>query len=186
MDRWKQGFATKQEVFEWAGTCRLFRPDRFKTQGPGIMKVKEERKMYFQFTQWAKQQGGDVGGERDLSEAEKKRVIDEALDYFHKKEEFEALAQARAARVRLKVGFDGKKVNQWCDLGDYWKGVKLVMDGVRKKCGGDEGVLGIIDSEGEDGVKRLVLQVRDELGLMKKEEYEARKIVEPRVDDPLL
>jgi len=182
MDDWKAGFNTKQEVFKWAESTRFFDPRRFKTEGLGATKVKLDRKMYAEFVQWAKAKGQEQATLQEAEEEEKKKARDEALVYFNKKEEFEALARERSARVRLKDVFNGSNVRNWTGLGEHWKGVKMIMDRVRQQAGGDEGVLRILDREGEEGVKEAVFKVRDELGLLTNVEYVAKLELEAVTD----
>lgn len=155
MEKRAEGFKTKQEVFEWAGGSRFFNPRRFKSEGPGAKKVKPDRKMYAEFAAWAKQQVA-VTAEEGTSEDATTSVQQEALAYFRKEEEFYASNRAVDTRVRLKSVFNGTNVRMWTGLGEYWKGVKMVMDRVRKQLDGDEGVLRVFDEEGEEGVKRVL------------------------------
>jgi hypothetical protein len=89
----------------------------------------------------------------------------EALVFFNKKEEYETLLRLRSARAQLKESFKGTVVNEWAELDGHWRGVKKIMDGVRERVGGDDGILHILDVEGQEGLKRRVLETRDELGL---------------------
>lgn len=65
----------------------------------------------------------------------------------------------------------------WTGLGEYWKGVKMVMDRVRKQLDGDEGVLRVFDEEGEEGVKRVVMRAMEELGLVSAEVFDVQQRV---------
>lgn len=169
MDIWKAGFQTKQEIFEWAGSSPFFDPHRFKSEGPGIRKVKPERKMYTQFVEWARQRAADQIEEDPLDSDSEERVK-QALIYFNKKDEFDTLLHQRACeqytRTTMKEVWNGKKVMAWTGFPpEYWKGVKMVMDRVRQTVQGDEGVLAIFELEGEAGLQRLVSQAKADLGL---------------------
>ncbi|KAJ6607397.1 hypothetical protein B0H10DRAFT_2072158 [Mycena sp. CBHHK59/15] len=168
MARWKSGFQTKQEVFEWVGESPLFDPARFRSEGQGIKKVKPERKMYAQFVEWA-QQPKEHRGESATSQ----RVLDSedwvqhALEYFGKKDEYDGLAREDADKARLKEHFNGSKVRSWTGLPvEHWKGLKLIMDQVREWVGGEAGILKILDEQGELGMKELVLRAKEELGII--------------------
>lgn len=161
MDLWKAEFKTRQEVFEWVGTSRFFKPGTFRSNGEGFRKVKPERKMYAEFIEWATRQAAATGNEKPKKSVDVYR--EEALIYFKKKEVFDALVRERVQRLELKQVFAGHKVRDWANLGEYWKGVKLVMDAVRERCGGDEGVWKIYEKDGEEGVKKIVLQVKDQV-----------------------
>jgi hypothetical protein len=169
---WKAGFKTKREVFEWAGTCRFFDPSKFRSQGEGIRKVKPERKMYAEFVEWAMERTASatpgeevVPKSKEMRQSRELQFRDEALVHFKRKETFDALTRERFSRMRVKEVFGGSRVRDWTDLGEHWKGVKIVMDAVRERVGGEEGVLRILEAEGEDGVKKIVLDVKEEVSL---------------------
>jgi hypothetical protein len=169
---WKAGFKSKREVFEWAGTSKFFVPSQFKTEGDGISKVKAERKMYAEFVVWAQERAAAQGttGRAKLSKEEREerqfKIRDEALVYFGKKEAFDTLTREYSQRIRLKQVFSGSKVRDWAGIGEYWVGVKMIMDAVRLQVGGEDGVLKILDEEGEEGIRKIVLVTRDELGII--------------------
>lgn len=130
--------------------------------------------MYAEFVEWVEQRG-------DTSESEfgqchkfvlgemQVNVQAEALVFFKKKEIFDALVLERSNRIRLKEVFSGSTVRDWADMGGYWKGVKLIMDEVRARLDGEEGVLTFLDKNGEQGLKNVVLQVKDELGIVSRQ-----------------
>ena len=165
MDPWIAGFRSKREVFEWVGTSRFFDPRRFRSTGEGFRKVKPERKMYHEFVEWAMEKALAATGRGEEPSVQRSKAVtrEDALEYFGKKKAFEALVRERTRRLELKEVFSGHKVRDWTDLGNHWKGVKLVMDGVRERHGGDEGVWKIYDREGEEGVKKVVVQVKEDL-----------------------
>jgi hypothetical protein len=162
MDTWKQGFETKLQVFEWVVASRLFDPTNFKTAGDGFRKVKADRKMYAEFTSWVSSERLQVAVH---PKTERAGIVDEALVYFNKKHEFEELARSRLGRTRMKAGFNGTKVNEWAGLNSNWRAVKMIMDEVRARVGGNERVADILEEKGEEAVKRIVLEVKDALAL---------------------
>jgi hypothetical protein len=169
MATWKAGFKTKREVFQWAGTSRFFDPTKFRSHGEGIRKVKPERKMYAEFVEWAMERaaassrGEAVQESKEMRQERELKFRDETLVYFKQKEAFDALTRERFLRARVKEVFRGSKVRDWTDLGEHWKGVKIVMDAVRDRVGGEEGVMEILETEGEEGVKKIVLEVKEEV-----------------------
>ncbi|KAG5645465.1 hypothetical protein DXG03_006010 [Asterophora parasitica] len=170
MDAWKTGFRTKHEAFEWVASTPYFDLRKFRTRGEGFSKVKPERKMYAEFVEWAfaKQAAVEQGeSDRGAGAEEKQKLAcqENSLVYFNKKQEFDALVRVREQRARLKEIFSGSRVRDLAELGEYWKGVKLVMDAVRAKFGGDEGILKLDEKEGEEGVKRAVLEAKEQLHL---------------------
>ncbi|KAJ7274540.1 hypothetical protein B0H12DRAFT_1215482 [Mycena haematopus] len=171
MSRWKAGFQTKREVFEWAGTSSFFDPARFKTEGQGIKKVKPERKMYAQFVEWAKGQQQQGAGDSTTCSMEKEEQVQHALKYFGKKEEWDALEREDADKARLKEGFNGTKVREWAGLPiEQWKDLKNIMDTVRALAGGEPGVLKILVEQGDEGIKEYVLKAKEMLGVTVGEE----------------
>ncbi|KAK7056812.1 hypothetical protein VNI00_002529 [Paramarasmius palmivorus] len=161
MERWNAGFKTRAEVFEWVRTSRFFDPSYFQS---GLQKVKQDRAMYFQFTKWAD------GLERELPMSKedilrrREQVRQEALVYFNKKDELEAYYRLIKNRQLLKESFTGHTVSAWTGLGEHWRAVKQVMDTVRNAHGGDEGLAGIIEEEGEEGVRKRVMDAYNSLG----------------------
>ncbi|KAJ7022602.1 hypothetical protein C8F04DRAFT_234898 [Mycena alexandri] len=169
MERWNAGFRTKQEVFEWVGTSSLFDLTRFRTEGPGISKIKPGRKMYAGFVEWVKEQQRhskmEVAPARSREDEDEQ--IEHALRYFGKKEAFDALEREEADRVRLKEVFNGNSVRTWVGLRkEEWKELKMIIDEVRRRAGGEAGILKILDERGEDGVKECVLQAAAKLGVL--------------------
>lgn len=171
MATWKAGFKTKREVFEWAGSSRFFNPNKFRSHGDGIRKVKPERKMYAEFVEWAKERaastafsGIEAVQESDENKEERElKFRDATLIHFKQKEAFDTVTRERFFRARVKEVFRGSKVRDWTNLGDHWKDVKILMDTVRDRVGGEEGIMKILETEGEDGVKKIVLDVKEEV-----------------------
>ena len=167
----KAGFKTKREVFAWAGSSRFFDPTKFRSHGDGIRKVKAERKMYAEFVEWAKERvaataSSGVEAIRESDEMKHERELkfrDATLIHFKQKEAFDAATRERFLRMRIKEVFRGSKVREWTNLGDHWKGVKIVMDAVRDRVGGEEGIMRILETEGEEGVKKIVVDIKEEL-----------------------
>jgi hypothetical protein len=161
MDTWRAGFKSKTEVFTWVGTSRFFNPRTFRSKGEGFRKVKLERKMYYEFVEWATEKvaAAKLAGEGETPKRRSSDAGGEALDYFGKRDLFEGRTRERKKRLDLKEVWTGSRVRDWTDLGNHWRGVKIIMDEVRARHGGDEGVWQVYDREGEEGVKRIVLQV---------------------------
>ncbi|KAJ7158906.1 hypothetical protein C8R46DRAFT_1110730 [Mycena filopes] len=173
MERWKAGFRTKQDVFEWVGTSSFFDPLHFQSKGPGFKKVKPERKMYAQFVQWVTEQQThlDAASVASTSPMSNEERIQHALEYFGKKAEFDALNREEAEKARLKelkdAGFNGVKVREWVGLAEHqWQDVKMIMDEVRGRVGGDPGILKILDERGQEAMKEYVLQAKEKLGVI--------------------
>ena len=173
METYRKGFQTRREVFQWAATCKYFDHRRFQTRGEGLPKVKQERRMYAEFIEWVEESRSRLETESPelnmpLPRAERCcRVREDALMFFDKREEFEAITSARTGRQRFKAGFNGTLVRQWAELSEAdWEGVKLIMDEVKKKLGGDVGILGVLDTHGQDQVEELVRLIKDDLNIV--------------------
>jgi hypothetical protein len=161
-----EGFKTNQQVYEWAASSKYFDPRDFRTQGPGITKVKVERTMYAEFVKWVETRPRTTSLNLPSREERQRQIREEALIFFNKKEEFESLARDRQNRSRLKEVFSGSRIRDWAELGEYWKGVKLIMDEVRARMGGEEAILEFLNKNSEDDLKKIVLQVKDDLGIV--------------------
>ncbi|KAG5654303.1 hypothetical protein H0H81_004722 [Sphagnurus paluster] len=189
MDAWNAGFKTKLEAFEWALTTPFFNPRTFRLQGEGIRKVAEDRTMYAEFTRWVSTKASIINPvyhdeDPKLSEEQKRVAFRErVLVHFNKKEMFDALNLERNQRVKIKEIFNGSRVRDWAELGGYWKGVKLIMDAVREKFGGEAGVLKLYNLEGEEGVKRAVLDAKKQLSLVSKETFQQKPEAISSVDE---
>jgi hypothetical protein len=167
LERFHEGFKTNQEVYDWAASSKYFNPRDFRTQGPGITKVKVERTMYAEFVKWVEATRTPTNNlDLPSREERQKQIQQEALVFFNKKEEFETLARDRQNRLRLKEIFSGSRVRDWAELGEHWRGVKLIMDEVRVQMGGEEAILEFLDKNSEEDLKQVVLQVKDKLGIV--------------------
>lgn len=126
--------------------------------------------MYAEFVEWVEKQRNtwkSEGGQSHKPVPEGKPDIQlEALIFFERKQAFDTLGVERSNRIWIKEHFSGSIVREYADLGGYWKGVKLIMDEVRVRLGGDEGILIFLDKNGEQTLKDIVLQVKDELGIV--------------------
>jgi hypothetical protein len=122
--------------------------------------------MYAEFVKWVETRARTTSSDLPSREERQRQIREEALIFFNKKEEFESLARDRLNRLRLKEVFSGSRVRDWAELGEYWKGVKLIMDEVRTRMGGEEAILEFLNKNSEDDLKKIVLQVKDDLGIV--------------------
>lgn len=174
METYRKGFQTRREVFQWAVSCKYFDHRRFQTRGEGITKVKQERRMYTEFIEWVEESRSRLATESrpelniPLPRAERcARAKEDAMLFFHKWEDFEAIIKARTGRQRFKAGFNGTLVQEWAELsGANWEDVKMIMDEVKKKLGGDAGILDVLDTYGQDQLKELVRLIKDDLNIV--------------------
>ncbi|KAK0188012.1 hypothetical protein F5146DRAFT_1141468 [Armillaria mellea] len=158
MQRYDQGFTTKRALFEWIATSRFFVPRMFGRSDADGSKVKQERKMYWEFVAWARSQPDNESSAESPADRQD-RIREEALAPF---------------RQTLKAAFNGKIVAEWAEMGTHWGGVKTIMDRVREQCGGgNEHVLKMLDNEenGEEKLIQMVIQAREDLGLVKASDF---------------
>lgn len=165
METWKAGFKTTTACYEWAASSKYFNPAQFKTREPGFKKKKSDRSMYAGFFEWAgslsQQQNpatfsgnGEVPGAREA-----------ALDYFGKRTELNERRAAERRKELLKQFFSGSCVRDWTGLGNYWLGVKKIMDGVRDKFDGEVNIAKCLEEEGAERLRSIVLEVQNKLGI---------------------
>ncbi|KAF5389273.1 hypothetical protein D9757_003542 [Collybiopsis confluens] len=162
-ERRNAGFTSRQQIFEWVIESRFFDPKSFRTSGQGISRVKAQRTMYSDFVVWVNARSEST----DMEEVKhrQERVRKEALIEFGRLEEVENYMREFEARKILKTTFNGSVVKGWTELGNNWRGVKVVMDMVRERHGGEEGLLQIYLLEGEEGLKERVMKAFQESGL---------------------
>ena len=96
-------------------------------------------------------------------------VKKEALAFFGKREEHDALVQANERRVRLKAIWNGRKVGEWVGVGNY-RMIGKVMAVMRRTIGEEK-----IGQMTEDELKQHVLQVSEAIELQLAEERQARE-----------
>lgn len=155
MDKWKKGFETVGETYEFAAASRFFDPRRLHVPSMGAFnKSAQGRSMYFDFLVWAQDKVPTTATSEPHQDA-----VEEALVTFGKKAEWEAMVQEGHARSWMKSNFNGKLVAEWTGLG--WKGVKAVMDDVRSSVGGERALVGMEPEQ----VKNLVLISQKSLDL---------------------
>ncbi|KAJ8457153.1 hypothetical protein ONZ45_g18428 [Pleurotus djamor] len=170
-------FSTRRELFEWLASSRFFDPNKFRSSGSGISKVKIDRKLYHNFVLWAETQRTTLSAEGDIKlktgddiqtcRRDHDSIRDEALEFFKKRDVFEAAAKERLLRSTLKSAWCGHQVRDWAEMGEYWPGVSRIMNGVREELGGDGNIAEILlTNGGRELLKAKVLETRDRFGLV--------------------
>ncbi|EAU85965.2 hypothetical protein CC1G_02988 [Coprinopsis cinerea okayama7 len=172
---YNSGFKTRMEVYEWVCTMKWFDPYMFRPTGQGIAKLKPDRTMYAEFVLFVTNNWSISESERIRKRDDKKSrdalfqtVKLEALNYFDKTAQFETRLESRRIQQRTQAVFSGHRVRDWAELGEHWKGVKMIMDKIREMLGGERKVLEFYDSNGEDALRALVVAVRDDLGIYRR------------------
>jgi hypothetical protein len=181
MERWKSGFETQQEAFEWLASSRFYVPGQL-TDPVSRAKSRSTRGMYQAFFLWDNARGNATVESNSLlqgvqettdKEAVRESVKQEALIFFGKREEHDGLVQANERRLRLKVIWNGRKVGEW--TGGNGRLTGRVMAHMRQTVGEEK-----ISQMTEEELKQHVLQAKEVVELQLKQEQQARE--ESQVD----
>ena len=173
MERWRAGFATQQEAFEWVASSRFYVPGKI-TDRASRAKSRASRGMYQAFLHWSDARASTAAeNDGQPQEAEDREAIiesvkEEALAFFGKREEHDALVQANERRLRLKAMWNGKKVGEWTGGGGTVVG--RVMKLLRQTIGEEK-----IGQMTEEELKQHVLQAKETVELQLAEERQAKE-----------
>ena len=177
LERWRAGFETQQDAFEWVTSSRFYVPGQVSDKTSRV-KARVNRGMYQAFLQWSEARVSPAAGnngqpqekqETDDKEAVRESVRKEALAFFGKQEEHDALVQANERRMRLKAIWNGRKVGEWVGVGKY-RMISRVMAVMRQTIGEEK-----IGQMMEDELKQHVLQASEAIELQLAEERQARE-----------
>jgi len=130
--------------------------------------------MYSEFVEWVEETKprSNVNPYYDILPAERvQKICEDALIFFKKKEEYDNLRKARLNKNLVKGAFSGHRIRDWTDLGEYWKGVKIIMDEVRVRMGGDNAIAEFLMKNSEDDLKAIVLKAQADLGIRRREQF---------------
>ncbi len=162
MEVWEDGFKTKTACYEWAASSKYFNPAYFKARESGFKKRKPDRTMYAGFLEWA----GSLPQQNPTSRSDEyPNAREDAIDFFNKRMELEERRGEQARRELLKTFFSSSHVREWTGLGDYWPGVKEIMDAVREKFGGEVHLARFLADGGAEKLRSIVLEIQDDLGI---------------------
>lgn len=171
LDRWRQGFGTREDAYDWLLSARFLDPLRLHDPPRGAA-GRRERTMYHGFFEYAHARlassavpPAPVMADRDAAKKEaRKRALEEALVYFGRAEEFSAsTARNRRERARREV-FTSAMVRAWTGLATTdWRVMKRLMDAVRSELGGEDAMLDLEEREIKDAVLRLRPSVEHEV-----------------------
>lgn len=102
-------------------------------------------------------------------EAIRESVRKDALAFFGKREEHDALVQANERRVRLKANWNGRKVGEWVGVEKH-RMVGRVMATMRQTIGEEK-----ISQMTEEELKQHVLQASEAIELQLVEDRQAKE-----------
>lgn len=184
MDRWEAGFATQRETFEWIASSRFYVPCQISIPASRA-KSRSNRSMYQAYFQWNDARAKATAQHDGLS-LQKRETNDtetciltiigqEALVFFGKQEEHNALAQENERRLRVKAMWNGRKVGEWTS----WSGrlVGRLMKFMRQSVGEQK-----IGEMTEEELKQHVLQAKETIELQLAQEQQARESVQADVN----
>jgi len=176
MERWKLGFATQHETFEWLASSRFYAPGQLSNP-TSRTKSRSTRGMYQAFFHWDDARAKAATESDNLpqevpqvtdKEAARQSVRQEALVFFGKREEHDGLVQANERRIRFKASWNGTKVGEWTSGNGRLIG--RVMKIMRETVGEER-----IGQMTEEELKQHVLQVKEVVELQFKQEQQARE-----------
>ncbi|KAH9042121.1 hypothetical protein EDB85DRAFT_1918038 [Lactarius pseudohatsudake] len=185
MDRWEAGFATQHETFEWIASSRFYVPCQISIPASRA-KSRSNRSMYQAYFHWNDARAKATAAQNDDPSLEKRETNDtetciqtiigqEALVFFGKQEEHNALAQENERRLRVKAMWNGRKVGEWTG----WSGrlVGRLMKFMRQSVGEQK-----IGEMTEEELKQHVLQAKETIELELAQEQQARESVQADVN----
>lgn len=164
MERWQKGFATQSEAFDWVLTSPYVHAVELgrARKGPKFA----DRLMYQAFFPYARDKivQGELKPHKSGLSLVKADVLDAALEFFNKKNDFEEETRRRAHDYALTQVFTSTKVRQWTglDQGAHWRTIKELMRCAREELGGEEGMLTLEEEAIRTTVLRLLPGVQAE------------------------
>lgn len=162
-DRWRQGFATREAVYDWVLSSRFTNVLRLQDPARGANQ-RRDRTMYHAFFDYARTRAASPlpqppsaadDGAATSKEARTCALAD-ALVHFGCADEFAAITARRwRERARREV-FTSAMVRAWTGLASNdWRAIKRLMDLVRAELGGEDAMLDLQQDEIKDTVVRL-------------------------------
>ena len=162
MERWEAGFATQHEAFEWIASSRFYAPGHISNPASRA-KSRGSRAMYQAYFHWNDTRA-KAAAETDCPSPQEQETEDrealiqtigqEALVYFGKQEQHDALVQENERRLRIKAMWNGHKVGEWTG----WNGwlIGRLMKYMRQTVGEEK-----IGQMTEAELKEHVLQAKE-------------------------
>lgn len=152
--RYQRGFVNVEELFEWIEHITI-NGERVGVKSMGKLenKVHNDRPMWVAF--WSR--GENVA--YSAADEGKRRVFEQALDYFGKREEYNDIIAQLAKEKCAKAKFRGTKVMEW--TGEYGKNLGELMKQLRQ----DERIKNMdhLVTMEEEEVKALVLEYHNRI-----------------------
>ena len=187
MERWEAGFATQLEAFEWIASSRFYVPCQISNP-TSRAKSRSTRAMYQAYFHWNEAKAkataeNECPSPQNQETNDRETVIQaigqEALVFFGKQEEHDALVQENERRLRVKAMWNGRKVGEWTS----WSGrlIGRLMKFMRQSVGEEK-----IGQMTEEELKEHVLQAKEVIQLQlaqeQAQEHQMREDVQGDVD----
>lgn len=164
LDVHARGFATNQEVFDWAAGSRFFEPHKL-LPAMKAFRFKGERKMYQEFVDYLKSLIASAKPQKFLDVS---AIQDEALSLFGKRKEFDDKVREMYLQCEVNKVFDGNMVKEWTGIPQkHWRDLKAITDAMRDRV--LDGV-DAADANWREQMIKLSVEERKALALKLKEE----------------
>ena len=184
MERWEAGFATQHEAFEWIASSRFYVPGQISDPASRA-KSRSNRSMYQAYFHWNDARAKAIAENDSLSlqkqetnnrETAIQTIGQEALVFFGKQEEHNALVQENERRLRIKGMWNGRKVGEWTS----WNGrlVGRLMNFMRQSVGEQK-----IGEMTEEELKQHVLRAKEIVELQLVQEQQSRESIQADVEE---
>ncbi|OCH91859.1 hypothetical protein OBBRIDRAFT_825069 [Obba rivulosa] len=172
IDRWRQGFNTQRELFNWVISSRLFDAHRimqYSDAQTSKAKLLKDRMIYQNFIIYIKEQL-EAGAAAGLNIG-----VEDALRFFGKEVEYNAVLENDRARRRAKELLNGVMLQELTGL----KGmpVKLLSDGIKQRLEEAWSCENVTTYESQEAVQGYSAPLLWEIAVAEKSEEEVRAMV---------
>jgi len=156
---WENGFNSMKELFAWIQTSRFFVPRLVSTTADEVKAKNLDRRIVY--TSFLRDTRSLASAAPSKPVLQPSAVVQEALLFFGKKVEYDAIVKANVKRNALQHKFTGTHVMKWTGLEGIV--VRDVMKGVRERLGEE----GIVNAKVED-IEKVTKEVQQKLNLYPK------------------
>lgn len=132
-DRWRQGFASEEDIFSWLSSSRFFNPAkllRSEAANASGRKAREARPMYQRFLDRVRQRKAPQNPPTSAS------VSLEAIDFFGRRNLYDAVMHIAAVKGHVSSIFSGTLIRDWTGINGV--PVRFIMDEMKRRLGGED------------------------------------------------
>ncbi|KAI0785256.1 hypothetical protein C8Q75DRAFT_686109, partial [Abortiporus biennis] len=148
LDRWKQGFATQSDVFQWVASSPYFDPrllSRADTANNARRKARDARPMYQNFLKYVRSIAGTSNNgdtqvhdpssvkEKGKHRERKQAIMSNVLTRYGKRALYDALLRVASIKQHVKDVYTGRLVTEW--TGVQGTPVRWIMNEVERRLG---------------------------------------------------